>query len=590
MSELASAIIRQQLEATPELISIIRARAAERPDHPAVVFHRSPMDPTPWTLTYRELSTQAQAVVARLRSAGIAPDRGIAILSPSTPAAVAALVGATAIGAAFPLNPLLTPEAMSAQLALGRVGAAFVAEEHPSIDHQTRLNAALGSAPVANPLIELPLDRGANVTDWRQLRGARKPLLRQPVADGTLVADRAAALFHTGGTTGEPKLAELSARSLAAGALMSAAALNLQASDRIFIALPLFHVGGAITCTFATLAAGATAIFCGVLGAREPDLPAEVWKFLAATTATVVAMVPTSLGMVVRTPVADADLGRLRGVITGASPLSPRLARDLEELLDVPVCQVFGMTELSGICTAQPLDGRRRSHAVGYPAPLLHVDLVKSQSAPEAREVLLNGPNAFLGYRTRNGLVGAPSGDGITSGDLGIIGDDGQLRLIGRSKDVIIRSGHNIDPLLIEDVAYVDDAVMQAAAVGMPDSYAGEVPVLYITLRPGCTFDLESFKSALRCRIAEPPARPRSVFVVDALPLTPVGKIARYKLRQDAALRVVEAVLSDLPIAGLRCDDIAAKRIEVAWRPEAAQPDRAKASERILMYGLELKA
>ncbi|MGH7153905.1 MAG: AMP-binding protein, partial [Acetobacteraceae bacterium] len=352
MNEFANTFVRQQLEATPDLISMLCARAVDRPDHPAVVFHRSPTDPAPWTLSYGELSTQVQAVVAGLRSADLEPSRGIAILSPSTPEAVAAFIGATAVGAAFPLNPLLAPEAMSAQLVLGRVGAAFVAPEHPLIDHQARLSAALGLASVVELLIELPLQGRASAADWRQLRGTWKPARAVSLGACALAADRPAALFHTGGTTGEPKLAELSARGLAAGALMSAAALNLQASDRIVIALPLFHVGGAITCTFATLAAGATAIFCGVLGAREPDLPSRIWNFLAATAATAVAMVPTSLGTVVKTSVADADLGRLRGVITGASPLSPRLASDLEHLLDVPVCQVFGMTELSGICTA----------------------------------------------------------------------------------------------------------------------------------------------------------------------------------------------------------------------------------------------
>lgn len=165
------------------------------------------------------------------------------------------------------------------------------------------------------------------------------------------------------------------------------------------------------------------------------------------------------------------------------------------------------------------------AHTVGFPPPLVTLSVRRpdgSEIGPgETGEVHARGPNVFAGYRTRAGVAGIPEDGWVASGDLGQLTEDGQLRLLGRRKDIIIRSGHNIDPAMIEEVAYAHPDVRQAGAVPMPDAYAGELPVLYVAVRTGAHISPEAICDFVAERIAEPPARPKRVFILPELPLTP---------------------------------------------------------------------
>jgi fatty-acyl-CoA synthase len=255
--------------------------------------------------------------------------------------------------------------------------------------------------------------------------------------------------------------------------------------------------------------------------------------------------------------------------VTGAAALPPDLARRLEAKLRTPVCQLYGMTELSGVCSAQPCDGRFRPLSVGSPAPMIELRL--GEGAPG--EVHLRGPNSFLGYRTAAGHTGAPLEGWVATGDLAEIDPDGALRLLGRSKDVIIRGGHNIDPLMIEAAAMEHPAVVVAAAAPMPDAHAGELPVLYVVLK--APVDPDDLAVFLAERIADPPARPKRIFEVADLPMTPVGKIARFRLRQDAALAAMREAADADGFAAFGCEDPAAKRIDVTWRRRPSADEAA---------------
>jgi fatty-acyl-CoA synthase len=176
----------------------------------------------------------------------------------------------------------------------------------------------------------------------------------------------------------------------------------------------------------------------------------------------------------------------------------------------------------------------------------------------------------------------------IASGDLAETGADGQLHLLGRMKDVIIRSGHNIDPLLIEDTAQAHPDVRLAAAVPIPDAYAGELPVLYVSLQDGATCTPQDIARFIAERIAEPPARPARVLILPELPLTPFGKVARYRLRQQAALLRAHEALAGLAIESVSCTDPVAKRIEVDWRAQASPEERARGIAILGELGLTL--
>ena len=150
--------------------------------------------------------------------------------------------------------------------------------------------------------------------------------------------------------------------------------------------------------------------------------------------------------------------------------------------------------------------------------------------------VIFKSPNLFSGFLDPKDNQNAFTPDGwLLTGDLGWLDEEGRLNLSGRSKDLIIRGGHNIDPKVIEDAMASHPAVQHCAAVGEPDAYAGELPVVFVTLKPGTQATEEALLAFVRDRVDEPPARPKSVTVLANMPMTLVGKIFKPELRTMAA-------------------------------------------------------
>jgi fatty-acyl-CoA synthase len=164
-------------------------------------------------------------------------------------------------------------------------------------------------------------------------------------------------------------------------------------------------------------------------------------------------------------------------------------------------------------------------------------------AAHEIGVITVAGPHVSPGYRNPEHDAGVFQDGVLNSGDLGYLDDEGRVHIAGRAKDLIIRSGHNIDPLMIENAMALHPAVALAAAVGMPDAYAGELPVCYVALRPGAQATEDELRDHAQATIGERPAWPRHIHVVDAIPLTSVGKIYKPQLRCDAARRQVALLL-----------------------------------------------
>ncbi len=588
MSEMATRpehALVERLRSAPTPLALLQQTAAARPDHPALVFLRDPLDREPRIVRYAELATKARAAAVAFREAGVERGDSVALLLPCIPEGVAALIGATAAGIAFPANLLFASDALAAQLELARARVAVVLGSHPALDVKKRLLAAARAYGQLSAIVEVPV--GESEADTMSWTSFLEETGSCDVAQTD--SDRVAALFHTGGTTGLPKLAELSAKNLVVGGLMTAAAIGWRPQDRVLSGLPLFHVAGAIDVVLGAIAAGATLIFPGYLGARDPAFVQNVWSIVERTQATILGLVPTSIAAVMDTPLGDSNLETLRALITGGSALSPYLAGKIEQLIGRPVSQVYGMTETAGIVAAQPTDGVFRAPAVGFPAPMVTLS-IGSPGDVHARkgEVFVKGPNVFRGYRTAGGLTGAPQDGWVASGDLGEYASDGQLRLLGRSKDVIIRSGHNIDPLLIEEAAQLHPDVRQAGAVPIPDEYAGELPALFVALRSHASTSPQAIAAFVAERIAEPPAQPKHIFILSELPLTPFGKVARFKLRQLAAQARAAEVLQGFPIERVECSDATGKRIDVVWKNPPDSNTRQRAGDTLARLGLVL--
>jgi fatty-acyl-CoA synthase len=207
------------------------------------------------------------------------------------------------------------------------------------------------------------------------------------------------------------------------------------------------------------------------------------------------------------------------------------------------------MTEVAGAITQDFARTAPKPGCVGTRNPLFEIAVLTDDRIYRGPwpspigELIVRGPQVFAGYLDRKQTEEAFHEGWLRTGDLSRIDADGFVEIMGRVKDVIIRGGHNIDPRTIEDAALEFPGVALAAAVGRPDTRAGEVPMLFVTARPGIEIDQSALAAFVQERILEPPARPRVVTVVAEMPVTPVGKIFKPKLREIATQEAARALL-----------------------------------------------
>lgn len=216
--------------------------------------------------------------------------------------------------------------------------------------------------------------------------------------------------------------------------------------------------------------------------------------------------------------------------------------------------EVYGMTETSGLIAYDPIAGTGAAGSVGWALPYTRVEV--RRFGPDGRlgevcetievgVISVRGPHVSPGYRNPEHNAGIFQDGVLNTGDLGYTDEQGRIYIAGRSKDLIIRSGHNIDPVMIENAMAEHAAVALAAAVGMPDGYAGELPVCFLTLRPGALVSDAELHAHAQQHIGERPAWPKHFYIVDTIPVTSVGKIFKPELRCHAAARLVSTILSE---------------------------------------------
>jgi fatty-acyl-CoA synthase len=533
--------MRAALAACPRILDLIARGAIADPDAEAIRYLRSPLDPQPLAISYDRLMGAIKATENFFRAQGIGKDDAVAILLPSCPAAIAAIWGAAACGIAEPLNLLFTREAIVAQL--NAVKAKLLLAPPPGMPGglYEKIEGLHKEVPSLRRIVIAPLD-GTIAFDREELKP--DPAWRDDYGKSTDAseADRVAVMLPTGGTTGHPKVARLANRAMVASCISSRMALDYRKGDRALIALPLFHVGGLFVGLAAALSAGATFVISGPGGARDPAFVTHYWKLIETHRITHGGGVPTTLGALADIPVGEHDNSSLRVVATGASICPIEIERRfLARWGGDCVQQVYGMTELAGGITHDFAGVKPRAEAVGTTNPMVELAILsggKVHTAPwpsSVGELLTRGPQVFAGYVDRKQTEEAFHEGWLRTGDICRIDADGFIAIMGRAKDLIIRGGHNIDPRTIEDAALEFPGVALAAAVGRPDSYAGEVPMLFVSAQPGVSIDSQALAAFVQERILEPPAQPRAVSIVAEMPVTPIGKIFKPKLREIAA-------------------------------------------------------
>jgi len=530
--------------------SLLVDAAARVPKSTALTFLPS-MESEPIRLTYGAFLGRLHRVARLFRELGVGRGDVVTLLAPSIPDAVVSLWAAEAVGIAHPVNTLLRAEDIAATMraagsrvlvALGpQAGsvlwdnAVAAAKATPSLRAVVALGDADPGPAYVHLVSSLPRDDG--------------PLDDPPAADDI------AALFHTGGSSGAPKLARHNHANQVFVARALAMTLDYSAATRIVNGMPLFHVAGAIDCCLSPLAAGAEIILPTAAGLRNPKVVAGHWRMVERFRPTIIVGVPTSIVALRNVPTNGADLSSLRFCLTGGAMLSAALSVEFAKHVGVPVHQIYGMTESAGLITVADVHAPPTAGTVGCAPPGVEISARRAfadgkvgECVPpgESGVLMVRGPNVFPGYL---GNTSSPfTEDGwLITGDLGFVGVDGLVRVTGRAKDLIIRGGHNIDPAVIEDAAASHPQVITSAAIGRPDAYAGEVPSLYVVLCENTPEIVADLHAHLRRTVPEPPARPKSIVPLSELPITAAGKIDKPALRRDAAARVAKESIGALP-------------------------------------------
>lgn len=551
---------------------IVERARTQWPDRTAVTLLPSGADwqsPIDWT--FAQLADRITRAANVLASLGVQRGDAVTLMSTNTGLLLASTLAAEAVGIAAPVNPTLAPDRIASLVhtVASKVIVAAGPELHPEIwAGACRLAAAAGvrhvlalrpdEATGEGP--ELSAPAGVEVAHLEDLM-ADQPGDRLTVAPPS--AEDVAAYFHTGGTTGMPKVAAHTHANEVAMAWTMGVILPLEPPSTILAGLPLFHVNALMVTGVMPLMRGHRAVWTGPLGFRDEGLYANLWKIIERYRVTSMSAVPTVYGVLAGIPV-DADISSLEIPVVGAAPLPPSVRRAWHERTGVALCEGYGLTEGTTASAFNP-PGHQRHGSVGMRLPYQRFRVVRVDEdttwtdvpTGEVGVLAIAGPTVFPGFLVldedgtrRLDPKGMVRDGWLDTGDLAKLDADDFVYLTGRAKDLIIRGGHNIDPAEIEDVMLDHPSVTGAGAVGRPDAHAGEVPVVYVSVDGDV--DVDDLRAWAEEHVTEPAAVPKEVVVVDAIPVTAVGKPFKPALREDAAVRLLR---EELARAGMKLSE-----------------------------------
>lgn len=543
----------------------IKLGAAHDKDAPAIQFlpNASP-DDTPIVITHGQFVERVTQAANMFHALGVGPGDVVSFMLPLLPQSFVTLFGAEAAGIANPVNPLLEPHQIAEILEAAGTKVLVALGPTQGSDIWEKVVKVRAKLKQLKAVVQVngPGDEANGICSFDALI-SKQPADRL-VSGRKIAAGDVAAYFHTGGTTGTPKLV----LHTHANQVYQAWACNLMlkgSSGRtLLFGMPLFHVGGALTQTLATLSSGSCLVVLSPAGWRNPAALKNLWLLVERYRPETVSSVPTVLAAALTVPVGDADVSSMRYAAGGGSAIPVAVGKALQDRFNVPVLEVYGMTETASVHTIAYPDRPIRLGSVGHPVPYSRVRVVKLDAdgryqrdcaSNEIGVVAMAGPGVFGGYLNDAHNKGAFVEPGwVNSGDLGRLDEDGYLWITGRAKDTVIRGGHNIDPAPIEEVFFQHPAVALAALVGQPDAYAGELPLAYVQLKPGAKVAPGELEDWVRERTPERAAVPAQIILIDQMPLTAVGKVFKPQLRWDAAQRVFTQRLTALREQGLSYD------------------------------------
>ncbi len=534
--------------------------------------------------TYREVMGLIFQTANMFYDLGVGPQDTVSMLMPNSPETVFSLWGGEATGIINPINPLLEPNVIAEIMVTAKTKVLVTLGPMVGTDLWEKVASVADRVPTLETILQVDL---ANYLPFSKRQIVRLLKLKQPnpsvrakildftstvakypndrlVSGRVIQPDDIASYFHTGGTTGTPKLAQHTHFNEVFDCWSGLQNLGggMGLGKVSFCGLPLFHVNGVIVSILMPLTSGALVVMGTPQGYRGEGVLPNFWKIVEHFKVSFFSAVPTLYSVLLDLPIGKCDVSSLEYALCGAAPMPVELFRNFEERTGLRILEGYGQTEATCVSSVNPGMGERRIGSIGYRLPYTEMKIfaldasgtyVRECEFEEIGTIVARGPNVFKGYSIDklNQGVWVDAGDGgqpwLNTGDLGRQDADGYFWITGRSKELIIRGGHNIDPRLIEDALHAHPAVALAAAIGRPDAHSGELPVAYVQLKPDTTATPEELLAFAEKNVGERAAIPKSIAILEKLPLTAVGKIFKPQLIWLETEKVLADAISGVP-------------------------------------------
>ena len=517
--------------------------------------------------TYSELDREVRRAAAGLKAFGVRPGDRVAIMLPNCPQHVAAYYAVQMLGGVVvEHNPLYTANELRPQFKDHGARIAIVWDKSADTLEQLRTDTPLETVVAVDMTRAMPhLQQLALRIPFGKLREARASLTGPSsntvpwealtssaiggegddvVTPDSITPDSPALILYTSGTTGAPKGAVLTHNNLLANPLQGRAWVKelQEPGQRMLATLPFFHAYGLTFSLTLTMLIGSELV---LLPAPKMDL---IMDTLKKTPPTFVPGVPTVFERIVKTAKEKGvDLSEVQIGLSGASSLPAEVIEEWEALTGGHLVEGYGLTETGPILIGNPQSADRRPGYIGIPFPDTEIRIANKENLDEdmplgeAGEILARGPQVFQGYFNNPEATEAAFHNGwFRTGDMGVMEEDGFIRLVSRIKELIITGGFNVYPAEVEDVMRRHRDVKDVAVVGRPRSDGSEDVVACIVLEDGAALDPEGLKEYARENLTRYKV-PRTFYHFEELARDPMGKIRRREVREDLLARLAES-------------------------------------------------
>ena len=532
-----------EIDFDPITMPAVLTRTAGRfPDRDALIFMGT-------RITYRELEGLVNRFARALTALGVKRGDKVAMILPNVPQIVIAEYAVFRIGCVNVMNnPLYTEKELTYQLNDSDSTVLVILDMFFPVAKKLQENTGAKQVILCSladylpeplkpmfPPAEVPAQEG--VHRFLDLVGAYP---EDPVENVPALEDLGA-LIYTGGTTG-----------LSKGVMLSHANISFNTQqfrgwypesrdgeESLLAIFPFFHAAGWTGLQNTSIYAGWTDI---LVPRPEPDRILDLLEKFKPTLLPGVSTIFVALLNSER--FRKMDLSFVKAYLTGSAPMAVETIQQLKKFRDVPLINVYGLTEITPMGTATPWGGDEKPGTVGIPLPNTDLKIVdletgkKEMKIGETGEICFKGPQVMMGYYKNPGETAKVLIDGwLYTGDIGFMDADGYVSIVDRKKDMIIASGFNIYPKEIDELLMTHPKVLEVCTIGVPDAYRGENVKTYVVVKPGQTLREEEVKAFCRDSLAAYKV-PKLVAFIDALPKSAVGKILRRELRDlDAKMQ-----------------------------------------------------